>query len=108
MGERGDLQLLHVQLSLSVLKEQLERGELGLEGLGFENLHLGVMGEFFDHLVFELDKDFLFMPKMPQGSCRGCHVILKGCKGREDVLGICDTSIDTTARPVKKGIGLPL
>jgi hypothetical protein len=97
-----------VQLSFSILKLQLERLELGLEGLGFENLHLGVMGEFLDHLVFELDKDFLFMPKMPQGCCSAGHMILKGCKGREYVLGICYTSIDTTARSVQKGIGLPL
>ena len=97
-----------MQLSLSILKEQLERGELGLEGFGFENLHLGVMGEFLYQLVFELDKDFLFMPKMPQGSCRAGHMVLKGGKGREDVLGICNTSIDTTARSVQEGIGLPL
>jgi len=29
VGERGDLQLFHVQLSLSILEEELERGKLG-------------------------------------------------------------------------------
>ena len=66
------------------------------------------MGEFVDHLIFELNKDILLMPEMPQGCRSAVHVILKGCKGREDMLRICDTSIDTPARSMEKRIGLPL
>jgi hypothetical protein len=66
------------------------------------------MREFLDHLVFQLEKDFLFMPEMPQSCCCVNHMVLKGFKGLQDVLRIRHASIDTTARPVQKGIGLPL